>query len=140
MEFPSEKNLVLRLWGITLILLLGFSLLKQELNIRLNAGGEIVWLFISPAILRSIYKRKYKQPISEETAEKVSNYFIISIIVFSIISGSIYLANNWSAKLAEHIVTLAIALIVYFGFIAFFGRWIVSAVLTNYGRDENKEP
>ena len=140
MEFPSVKNLVLRLWGITLVLLLGFSLLKQELNIRLNAGGEFVWLFISPAILRSIYKKKYKHPIAEETAEKVSNYFISSIIAFSIIFGSIYLVNNWSAKLSEHIVTLAIALIVYFGFIAIFGRWIVSAVLTNWGRDGNKEP
>ena len=140
MELPSVKNLVLRLWGITLIFLLGFSLLKQELNIRLNAGGEIVWLFISPSILRKIYIKKYKQPITEETAEKVSNYFIRSIILFSIIFGSIYYLNNWSVKLSEHIVTLAIALIVYFSFIAIFGRWIISAVLTNWGRDENKNP
>lgn len=140
MELPSVKKLVIQLWGLTLIFLLVFSLLKQELNLRLNAGGEIIWLFISPGILRSIYIKKYKQSIKEETADKVSNYFIGSIVLFSIIFGSTYLANNWSGKLSEHIVLLAIALIIYLGFIAIFGRWIVSAVLTNWGRDENEKP
>lgn len=138
MAQPSTKKLVTYLWLTTILLLLLFSQLKQLLGTTHMFGGEFLWLFISPGIVGWLHRIKYKQNVPEDTAKKVANYFVASVMLLGLMAVGAYVNQNWSPHLSEQVTFLAIVILVYFLFLWFLGRWAVSMGLNNYGR--NYEP
>jgi hypothetical protein len=140
MAQPSVKKLVLYLWLTTILLLVLFSAVKQMLGTTHMFGGEFLWMFIAPAIVGLIYRKKYKQYVPEETAKKVANYFVTSIMLSVLVVASAYISKNWPPRLSENLLFFIVALVVYFGVLWFLGRWAVSMGLNNYGRNIKQEP
>jgi Ca2+/Na+ antiporter len=132
MTQPSITKLVLSLWVTTILLLGLFSLIKQLLGTTHMFGGEFLWLFIAPAIVGWIYRKKYTEDITDDTAKRVSNYFVASILLLTLIPLFAYLSAQQSPRLSEQLTALVVALAIYFAILWFLGRWIVALGLRNY--------
>src|SRR6266850_4325321 len=89
---PSVRKLVLYLWLTTFVLLVLFSVLKQLLGTTHMFAGEYLWLAIAPLIVGALYRKKYKQILPEETARRVANYFVASVILVGLVA--IYLSTS----------------------------------------------
>jgi len=139
---PSVRSLVLYLWITTFLLLVLFWGIKQFLGTKHMFGGEFLWLAIAPLVVGSLYRRKYKRLIPEETAKKVANYFVATVVLGSLVVVSSYVSQNWSPRLSDNFTFLIVAMAIYFGVLWFLGRWIVLMALglNYYGRNTKEEP
>lgn len=140
MTQPSTGKLVWYLWLTTILLLVLFSVVKELLGTTHMFGGEFLWLFIAPGIVGWVYRRKYKQNVPEDTAKKVANYFVTSVMLAGLVAVSTYVSQHWTPRLSESPTILAVAIAVYCAVLWFLGRWAVSMGLNNYGRNEKTEP
>ena len=137
---PSVKKIVLYLWLTTFLLLALFSTVKQLLGAPHMFGGEFLWLFIAPGIVGWLYRKKYKQNVPEETAKRVANYFVASLMLSGLAAVAAYANHNWSLRLSERATFLVVAVAIYCVVLWFFGRWVVTMGLNNYGRNAKTEP
>ncbi len=139
---PSVRKLVLYLWLTTFVLLVLFSVLKQLLGTTHMFAGEYLWLVIAPLIVGALYRKKHKQILPEETARRVANYFVASVILVGLVAIFIYVSQNSSPRLSEQLTFAIVAAAIYVGVLWFLGRWIVTTALglNYYGRNTKREP
>lgn len=124
----------MRLCLTSLVLLAVHNILITKFGFPRLVMGELIWLLIAPALVSAAYKRKYKEKVPFEEADRIALYYVPIMLVIGLIAVILFIPTQYDGiwdKLKDHLVFLSIMALFYFGAILIFGRWGVSAILSH---------
>lgn len=95
--------------------------------------GELIWIFISPALISAAYKRKYKQRVPFAEAKKIGLYYVPIMLSIGLIA--IFAANYQILliNVENNIVFLSMigmAVLILLVAMLFFGPLIIAKTLS----------
>jgi len=130
----SALRIVTYFWCVSFTLIGLLYFIKTTFGWENILGFDFFIIVFAPYIVSIFYKKKLGLPISEDKANKVAKYFIISflavfyiLILFFILS----LSDDARAKLSESTTFIVILFSIMSLAIYFFGRWVIVMHLTH---------
>jgi hypothetical protein len=123
--------MVVRLCITSVVLLIIYGILVTTFSLPRFAMGEIIWLLIGPGLVSAAYKRKYKEMVPFEEAERIALRYVLIMLAITIGIGALILSDlalNESVW-EKYRVYFGIFLLVYIGILLTMGRWCVSSAL-----------